>query len=55
MINDSVQYRLKGVRTALAIFQLECPFSPGVSDTLILFTAEVDWHTDRHNGQKTKP
>lgn len=55
MINDSVQYRLQRARTAQVIFLLECPFTPGVTDTLILLTAEVDWHADSHVGPKTKP
>lgn len=55
MINDSVQYRLQGARNAQVIFPLECPFTPGVSDTLILLTAEVDWQADSLSRLKTKP
>lgn len=54
MINDLAQCRLQRARTAQVIFLLECPNTPGVSDTLILLTAEVDWHADSHGGLKTK-
>lgn len=56
MINDAVQYRLHREQELLKSSSCSSlPFTPGVSDTLIPRTTEVDWHADSHGGPETKP